>query len=147
MKELAPLDKVLASSKQKLPSMKYSIMDRDFFQEQFERRFLFMDTGKVFEALVHLAKQHNVIVDFCPVESNKGMLYGEGERVIIGIKMDMNLHEYVYSLAHELAHYFLHYDKGDTIASDRHIEYEEQADRAAKMLLDTLAVRQKGGAA
>lgn len=34
MKELAPLDKVLASSKQKLPSMKYSIMARNFFQEQ-----------------------------------------------------------------------------------------------------------------
>lgn len=34
MKELAPLDKVLASSKQKFPSMKYFIMVRGFFQQQ-----------------------------------------------------------------------------------------------------------------
>ena len=43
-----------------------------------------------------------------------------------------------YNLAHELAHAYLHYDKGDTINSDLHEQYEEQADRAAKMLLDLL---------
>ncbi len=41
-----------------------------------------------------------------------------------------------YNLAHELAHVYLHYDKGDTIRSERHADYEEQADRAAKMLLE-----------
>lgn len=106
-----------------------------------------MDTGKIFESLVHLAKQQNIIVDFCPFESNKGMLYGDDKTVIIGIKMDIGFDEYVYSLAHELAHYFLHYDKGDTIKSEKHKEYEEQADRGARMLLDALAVNQKGGAA
>lgn len=106
-----------------------------------------MDSGKIFEGLVHLARQHNVIVDFCPFESNKGMLYGDDKKMVIGIKMDMGFDEYVYSLAHELAHYFLHYDKGDTIKSEKHKEYEEQADRAAKMLLDALSVRQKGGTA
>lgn len=44
---------------------------------------------------------------------------------------------------YELAHYFQHYDKGDTIRSDRHKEYEEQADRATKMLLAALAVDRK----
>lgn len=97
-----------------------------------------MDTGKVFEGLVHLAAQHNVIVGFFPFEANKGMLYGEGENATIGIKIDMNFDEYIYNLAHELAHYFLHYDKGNTITSEKHAEYEEQADRAAKMLLAAL---------
>lgn len=41
-----------------------------------------------------------------------------------------------YNLAHELAHAYLHYDKGDTIHSERHADYEEQADRAAEMLLE-----------
>ena len=43
-----------------------------------------------------------------------------------------------YNLAHELAHSYLHYDKGDTIHSERHAEYEEQADRAAEMLLELI---------
>ncbi len=43
MKELAPLDKVMASSRRKFPSMKYSIMARNFFQGQkIERSFLWI---------------------------------------------------------------------------------------------------------
>lgn len=43
------------------------------------------------------------------------------------------------NIAHELAHAFLHYDKGD-ITSGNKAEYEEQADRAATMLLEVLEV-------
>lgn len=46
--------------------------------------------------------------------------------------------DFNYNLAHELAHYFLHYDKGNILLSDNQ-EYEEQADRAAKMLLEALS--------
>ena len=44
-----------------------------------------------------------------------------------------------FNIAHELAHAFLHYDKGD-ITSDNNAEYEEQANRAATMLLEALEV-------
>lgn len=54
----------------------------------------------------------------------------------------MDFDNYIYNLAHELAHLYLHYDKGDTIKSDHHDEYEEQADRAARMLIDVLSMQE-----
>lgn len=56
----------------------------------------------------------------------------------IALSSSMSVEDMTYTLAHELAHYFLHYDKGDTIGSERHAEYEEQADRGAKLLLAAL---------
>lgn len=57
----------------------------------------------------------------------------------MGISQNLQTIEEVnYNLAHELAHAYLHYDKGDTINSGMHEQYEEQADRAAKMLLDAI---------
>lgn len=46
----------------------------------------------------------------------------------------------LYSLAHELAHAYLHYDKGELVNIDEKnmAPYEEQADRAVRMLLDVL---------
>ncbi|MDU5177117.1 ImmA/IrrE family metallo-endopeptidase [Clostridium butyricum] len=46
----------------------------------------------------------------------------------------------LYTLAHELAHGYLHKDKGNTVDSPKHAEYEEEADRAAHMILDLLSV-------
>ncbi len=103
-------------------------------------------TAEEMERLIHLAEENNVIVGFAPLPVSKGRLKCVRGEVKIGIRMGMSFDEYVYTLAHELAHYYLHYDKGDTIASDRHEEYEEQADGAAKMLLAALSVGQKGGA-
>ena len=46
----------------------------------------------------------------------------------------------LYTLAHEIAHGYLHRDKGNTVNSPKHAEYEEQADRAANMILDLLSM-------
>ena len=46
-------------------------------------------------------------------------------------------------LRHELAHAYLHYDKGN-IVDNKNQSYEEQADRAANMLLETIQIT--GGA-
>ena len=103
-------------------------------------------TPKEMESLMHLAEENNISVRFVPFKASDGRLaYIRGE-VRIGIRIGMTFDEYVYNLAHEIAHYFLHYDKGDTIRSEKHAEYEEQADRAAKMLLAALSTGQKGGA-
>ena len=103
-------------------------------------------TAEEMEQLMHLAKKNNIRVRFTPFETKSGIEY-RSEELRIGIRADMGFDEYVDSLAHELAHYFLHYDKGDTIKSEKYKEYEEQADRGAKMLLAALTVGQKGGAA
>ena len=56
----------------------------------------------------------------------------------VGIRAGMSIDDINYSVAHELAHCFLHFDKGDTINAENHDEYEEQADRAAQLLLFTI---------
>ena len=95
-----------------------------------------LDNGKVFAKLVHIAVKNGIIVRFAPLQYNNGRLKGNR----LAIRQDMQtIEEYNYTLAHELAHSFLHYDKGDTITSEKHDEYEEQADRAAQMLLIALA--------
>lgn len=76
----------------------------------------------------------DIIVCLLPFQAYEGRLKGNR----LGIAQDLNIDRINYNLAHELAHAYLHYDKGDTIHSERHAEYEEQADRAAEMLLDLL---------
>lgn len=67
-------------------------------------------------------------------------LYGfiKGNR--IAIKSEVCEEKKVYTLAHELAHYYLHFDKGNILEGCDHSNYEDQADRAASMLLDFMKV-------
>ena len=92
------------------------------------------------EGLMHIAEDQGISVRFVPFGYYDGRIKGKNGDVRIGIRIGMSFDDYVYTLAHELAHYFLHYDKGDTIGSSMHDDYEEQADRAAKMLLAALSV-------
>ena len=76
-------------------------------------------------------------IKFKDFKSNaKGLMRGmpSGE-IRVGIKIGLSQQESEFTIAHELAHIFLHIDKGNTITDPRHEEFEEQADRAAKMLL------------
>ena len=52
----------------------------------------------------------------------------------------MKYSDKVFVLAHEIAHGYLHKDKGNTRKSPRHKEYEEQAHRAAELILDLLSM-------
>ncbi len=95
---------------------------------------------RVFFVLSQLAGHEGITVKFKPLRAYKGMLYGD--RIALSEEYMDNIGECDYNLAHELAHHFLHYDKGDIL----HIEesqrkvYEEQADRAARMLLKALTI-------
>ena len=51
----------------------------------------------------------------------------------------MNLENINKTLAHEIAHTYLHYDKGN-ILDNKAPDYEEQVDRAADMLLETIQI-------
>lgn len=98
------------------------------------------DNGEIFMKLMHLATGNEIKVAFLPFKASKGRLKGDASGTRIGIKQGLtSIEEVNYTLAHELAHAYLHYDKGDTINNDMHEQYEEQADRAAKMLLDILS--------
>lgn len=98
-----------------------------------------MDNGEVFMKLMYLATQNQIAVKFVPFTVSYARLKGNPQGMRMGISQNLQTIEEVnYNLAHELAHAYLHYDKGDTINSGMHEQYEEQADRAAKMLLDAI---------
>lgn len=103
------------------------------------------DKGEIFCDLVHLAAEKGIIVKFAPLNLYDGRIKGN----IIGIRQGLKtIDEYNYNLAHELAHAYLHYDKGSILPDmenkELYQQYEEQADRAAKLILDILAKRQEG---
>lgn len=89
-----------------------------------------MDNGKVFERLIHLARKNNVQVKFASLYD-----YGRIKGDRIGIANDVSIEQMNNILAYGLAHYYLHYDKGNILHIDDE-KYEEQAERAAKMLID-----------
>lgn len=95
------------------------------------------DKGEIFCKLVHFAVEKGIIVRFVPLQGYNGRIKGNR----LGIRQSLgSIDEFNYSLAHELAHVYLHYDKGDLVNIDEEsmAPYEEQADRAARMLLDVL---------
>lgn len=94
--------------------------------------------------LLQFAEIVGARVTFHDFESSaKGLMMGNGDGTFkIGIRKGLSESEATYTLAHELAHIYLHIDKGNTIESPYHAEYEEQADRAAKMLLDFMKMRE-----
>lgn len=96
-----------------------------------------MDNGKAFEKLIHLATSSGIIVRFAPLKYSDGRLKDNR----LAIRQDLpTIEDINYNLAHELAHAFLHYDKGNIKDSGKEAEYEEQADRAAKLLLAALEI-------
>ena len=93
------------------------------------------DKGEIFEQLMHLAYKAGYSVAFVPFKTYDGRVRNNR----IGIRQDMSIDDINYNLAHELAHIFLHHDKGnitsDAILPEEHETYEEQAHRAANLLL------------
>ena len=94
----------------------------------------YIDQGKIFERLLHLAMNRGLIVRFAPLRASNGRIMGER----IGLRQDMGIEEINQSLAHELAHSYLHFDQGDILNSPIREKYEQEAERAADMLLDIL---------
>ena len=107
-----------------------------------------MDNGKIFENLVHLAASRGIAVKFAPLKVSYARI--EGNKIALSDSLE-TIEDFNYNLAHELAHSFLHHGNGDilpgSVSGEQLAEYEEQADRGAKMLLAALAVGQKGGTA
>lgn len=94
-----------------------------------------VEKDSVIAELVDLGKRKDLEIIIKPFKSRaRGLMVGK----TIAIRKGLSIEEMRYTLAHEMAHAYLHSDKGNTIFSEKHSEYEEQADRAAMMLLDLL---------
>lgn len=99
------------------------------------------NAGRILEKMIHIAWQHRIRVVFVPFKTCNGRIKVKQHKAKLGIRAEMSLDEYVSVMAHELAHYYLHFDM-DILAlpTEQQEIYEKQVDRAARMLLDALAV-------
>lgn len=99
-----------------------------------------MDKGIIFCKLAHLAEEKGITIRLVPLNLYDGRIKGDIICIRQGLK---TIDEYNYNLAHEIAHAYLHYDKGNILPDMKNKElykqYEEQADRAARMILDVLS--------
>lgn len=111
--------------------------------ETIEAKIELGEKADIFVKLIHMVEKLRGEVYFVTFKSkSEGMMISDNLcNLRIGIRSEMDFDRYMYNIAYELAHYFLHFDKGDIITGVRHKEYEEQADRGAKMLLTALGVK------
>ena len=87
------------------------------------------------EALLKVCENKNLIVRKMKIRNGfRGIL--KGNKIAISDKLTDE--QALETLCHEIAHFYLHYDKGNTTESPLHDAYEEQADRAAQLVLDIL---------
>lgn len=91
----------------------------------------------IFHTLLDLAEQKNIKVRVLPLKASRSLLHGER----IGIGEDLTFNEITYELAYELAHAMIHYDDGDMINSPLRKHYDEQAERAATMMIELLNIK------
>lgn len=97
-----------------------------------------VEKDSVIAELVELGRRKDLEIIVKSFKSRaRGLMVGK----TIAIRKGLSIEEMRYTLAHEMAHAYLHSDKGNTIFSEKHSEYEEQADRAARMLLELLEMR------
>lgn len=88
----------------------------------------------ILQILLKVAEEKKIQVKSMPFKALKSALHGDR----IGIRMELTVEEAAYELAWELSHAFIHYDGGDVVQSPLSKDYNEQADRAAGMIITIL---------
>ena len=93
----------------------------------------------VFKNLLARAEEQGIMLK---IKDLKGYdSYLKGQR--IAIRKNQMFEKVVYEAAFELAHYFIHYDAGDIINSPLAKDYNDQAEKAAFMIIRLLDIKAK----
>lgn len=92
------------------------------------------DPIAVFKVLLDFADRQGIKIRSFPFTSYKSVLHGDH----IGVKNKMTLEEVNYEIAFELSHAIMHYDQGDMVHSPLAKIYNQQAEKAATMLIGLL---------
>nr|WP_288700631.1 ORF6N domain-containing protein [uncultured Blautia sp.] len=93
----------------------------------------------VFKNLLALADEQGITLKLQDFKSFSSMLHGK----CIGIRKQQLFEKVVYETAYELAHYFIHYNQGNLVKSPLEKDYNEQAERAAFMMIRMLDIKAK----
>lgn len=92
---------------------------------------------KTLNILLQVAESKGIEVTSYPFKSCYSALKNDK----IGIQTEVTVERACYELAFELAHAFIHYDNGNMIESPLSKQYNEQAARAAVMILNALDIK------
>lgn len=92
---------------------------------------------RILKVLLKVAEDRGIKVDSFPFGTVDSMLKDNH----IGIRTEVTVEKACYELAWELSHAFIHYQKGDLIKSPLAKDYNEQATRAADMIMKILNVK------
>lgn len=91
----------------------------------------------ILHTLLDMAEKMEIHVRAVDIKYNRSILKNGN----IGIRSALPFNEIVYELAFEIAHYMIHYNNGDMINSPLMEEYNEQAERAAVMLIEAMNIK------
>lgn len=92
---------------------------------------------RILKVLLKVADDKGIKVNSFPFGTVDSMLKGNH----IGIRTEVTVEKACYELAWELSHAFIHYDGGDMIKSPLSKDYNDQATRAAEMVMKILNVK------
>lgn len=93
----------------------------------------------VFKNLLALAEDQGITLKLKDISGYSSILRGKR----IAVRKHQVFEKVVYETAYELAHYFIHYDQGDMVNSPLEKDYNEQAERAAFMMIRMLEIKAK----
>ena len=93
----------------------------------------------VFKNLLALAEEQGIMLKINDLKGYDSYLKGQR----IAIRKNQMFEKVVYEAAFELAHYFIHYDAGDIINSPLAKDYNDQAEKAAFMIIRLLDIKAK----
>ena len=91
----------------------------------------------ILKNLLILAEEENMKLEVKDLKGYTSMLHGDR----IALRRNLTFEKAVYETAYELAHHFIHYNQGNIIESPLAKDYNEQAERAASMMIRMLDIK------
>lgn len=91
----------------------------------------------ILKNLLALAEEEKIKLEVKDLKGYASILYGDR----IALRKNLMFEKAVYETAYELAHYFIHYNQGNMIESPLAKDYNEQAERAASMMIRMLDIK------
>lgn len=93
----------------------------------------------IFKNLLAIAEENDILIKLKDIPGYFSILKGKR----IAVRKNLEFEKVVYELAYELAHCFIHYNQGNIIDSPLSKDYNEQAERAACMIIRLLDIKAK----
>ena len=93
----------------------------------------------VFKNLLVLAEEQGITLKIKDISGYYSVLRGKR----VAVRKNQTFENVIYEIAYELAHYFIHYNQGNMVRGPLEKDYNEQAERAASMMIRMLDIKAK----